>query len=218
MRETYQQEPHERYNADTVRELEKEMFPEFRDDDLLQPEGNIYFYWAPSRHFKSELMTDEVVQSLVSDDSKKLLSLGSGPAHLERLLTKLGVKKENTTLVDIDPRDVPPDFTSKIFDMYSEWTDLGDELYDLIIFPESTLFHTNFKTDQEIIDGAYKLITQALSHLKPGGSIRMSCLLNDIEIETLTKRFAYEGKKVDITKTKSRNTLVIKNELSPNSD
>jgi len=41
MRETYEQKPHEQYNENTVRELEKEMFPEFRDDDLLQPEGNI---------------------------------------------------------------------------------------------------------------------------------------------------------------------------------
>ena len=218
MRETYQQEPREQYNADSIREIEKEMFPEFKDDDLLQPEGNIYFYWAPSWHFKSELMTDEVVRNLVSDDSKKLLSMGSGPAHLERLLTKLGVKKENITLVDIDPRDVPPDFTSKIFDMYGEWADLGDELYDLIIFPESVLPYTKFKNDEEkIIDGAYKLIMSALSHLKPGGTIRMSCLLNDRDIETITKRFAYEGKKIDITKTKSRKTLVIK-ELSPTND
>ena len=216
MRETYQQEPREKYNADTVRELEKEMFPEFKDKDILQPENNPNFYFAPSWHFKSGVMTDEVVQELVSNDSKKLLSMGSGPAYLERLLTELGVKKENITLVDINPKDVPPDFTSKIFDMHGEWTDLGDELYDLIIFPESTLFGTNFKTDEGITDGAYRLIASALSHLKPGGTIRMSCVLNNRDIESITKRFSHEGKKVDITKTKSWNALVIKNELSLN--
>ncbi len=218
MRETYPQEPREKYSASTVRELEKEMFPEFKDDDVLQPEKNPNFYFASSWHFKSGLMTDEVVRSLVADDSKKLLSMGSGPAYLERLLTKLGVKKENITLVDIDPKYVPPDFTSKIFDMYSEWTDLGDELYDLIIFPESTLFHSRFKTDQEIIDGAYTLIASALSHLKPGGTIRMTGTLNNWEIKTITQRFSREDKKVDITKTESYNGLVIKNELPPNSD
>lgn len=69
-----------------IREIEKTLFPEFQKEDIYAPENANYFYFAPSWHFKRGLVTEADVNDFLSDNAKKLLSVGSGVAFLERLL------------------------------------------------------------------------------------------------------------------------------------
>lgn len=186
-----------------VREAEKNIFPEFAKEDIYAPENTLDLYFAPSWHFKRGLITEDDVKNLLSDNTKKILSVGSGAAFLERFLHTLGIKKENMTLSDIDTKNLPDDFKVKIFDMWSEWSCLEDEQYDLIIFPESVMINIGFETDEEKQDGLYYLISQALSHLSATGIIRMNIHLEDAwGIRELEERFQIEGQKIKITLSK----------------
>ena len=132
---------------ETIRELEIKMFPEFQKEDIYGPENNSNFYFAPSWHFRNGLVTEADVNNFLTDNTKKLLSIGSGAAFLEKLLERLGIGRDNITLSDVDSRDLPQDFRSKTFDMWGEWSSLDNEQYDLIIFPESILINIRFEKD-----------------------------------------------------------------------
>lgn len=182
-----------------IREIEKTLFPEFKKDDIYAPESTNNFYFAPSWHFRRGLVSEADVKNFTLDKTKKLLSIGSGSAFLEKLLVKLGFKKENIMLSDIDPIDLPSDFNSKIFDMWEDWSNLGDEKYDLIIFPESTLINVKFIEDEKKEEGVHHLISQALQHLSPTGIIRMTIeLREDYNISRLEQRLIQEGYKIKI--------------------
>ncbi|PJA48887.1 MAG: hypothetical protein CO170_01315 [candidate division SR1 bacterium CG_4_9_14_3_um_filter_40_9] len=200
---------------ETIKKLEIELFSEFKNgDDIHTPEGNSYFYFAPSRHVNTRLITKTDINDLISDDSKTLLSIGSGSAFLERLLVKLGVKKENITLSDIDPKHLPKEFKSKIFDMYGSWTDLGDEKYDLIIFPESVLINrisgANYQGRR--IEFLYHLILQALQHLKSNGKIKMSIQSENLNINKIKQRLRKRSYKLRIALR--NNLLEVKDEAT----
>ena len=192
-----------------------EMFPEFKKEDIYGPENNSYFYFAPSWHFRSGLITENDVKNFLFDSSKKLLSIGSGAAFLEKLLVKLGIGKDNIVLSDIDPKDLPHSFKSKIIDMYSNWADLGNEQYDLIIFPESVLIN-RFDTDEQRQDGLYHIILQSLQHLLPNGIIRINGHSQaPWNIDAVIEKLKNEGCKIKIISTE--NLIEVKNETSPNS-
>lgn len=201
---------HERPYWETIRQLEVKMFPAFKQGYIYAPE-NSKSYFAPSWHFRTELVTESDVNNFSSDDSQTLLSIGSGPAYLERLLTELGINKGNITLSDIDSKNLPSDFKAEIFDMYAEWPNFKDENFDLIIFPESSLLNVNFGTDQERQAGLYHLITQVLPHLKPSGEMRINGHCQpDWNIEAVKQRINRENRKKKITHT---NDLIgVKNE------
>ncbi len=189
------------------------MFPEFQGEDIHASQNTNYFYFAPSWHFRSGLVNEQDVQDFLSHDSKKILSIGSGAAFLEKLLVKLGINKENITLSDINPKDVPSDFRSKTIDMYNEWGDLGQEQYDLILFPESVLLNVRFKTDRQRQDGLYHLILQSLQHLSTHGTIRINGHSQVSEnIYAVMERLKNEGYTVEITFTS--NLIEVKNKIS----
>lgn len=201
---------------ETIRELEMEMFPEFQKEDICGPENNSNFYFAPSWHFRSGLITEADVKDFLSHDSKKMLSIGSGAAFLEKLLATLGIKKENIVLSDINPKDLPSDFKSKTIDMYSDWSDLENEQYNLIIFPESVLINVRFKTDKQRQDGLYYIISQSLQHLLPNGIIRINGHSQaPWNINAVIEKLKNEGYKIKITSTEK--LIEVKNETSPNS-
>ncbi len=183
---------------EVIREKEQEMFPEFASDDKHATEENRYVHFAPSWHFKSGLITEADVDKLASDSTKTLLSIGAGPAHLERLLTTLGVKSQNMTLTDIDAKSLPSGFNTKVFDMYQPWNELGNEKYDLIIFPESTLFNVRFETDEEKQRALYRLIRSGTIHLKPGGIIRIPHKIGIENVEAVQTTIAKYTKKIKL--------------------
>ena len=192
------------------------MFPEFKKEDIYAPENSNYFYFAPSWHFRRGLVTETDVNDFLSNNTKKFLSVGSGADFLEKLLQKLGINKDNITLSDIDSKNLPPDFKSKTIDMWGEWSDLEDEQYDLIIFPESILINVRFEKDKQKQDGVYHLISQALQHLSPTGIIRMNIQLrDDWDISAIEDRFRKEGRKIKIIFQDK--LMEVKNEIPPNS-
>ncbi len=189
-----------------IRNMEIEMFPEFVGGDIFGDKD--YFYFAPSWHFKSGLITEQDIIDFKNDHSKKLLSIGSGPAFLEKVLVKLGVKKENITLSDIDFQVLPEDFKSKSINMREDWKTLGDEHYDLIILPESFLgvvkLENLFKVSadefsQSKKDGLLHVLSQALLHLKPSGKIRINGhQLTEQEVLSVGEQLKSKGYKINI--------------------
>ena len=87
-----------------VRELEKKLFPVFKEGTGYLKGRMIQF--APSYYFANGLLDEEVVEDLKKSD-KGLLSMGSGQAFLERLLVKMGVDAEQIVLSDKKSRIMP---------------------------------------------------------------------------------------------------------------
>jgi hypothetical protein len=206
-----------------IRELEAQLFPEFKDEDFCidSPETN-NFYFAPSVHFKEALITETDVENFKNDPKRKMLSVGAGPAYLERLLVNLGVNKDNIVLADKNPRDLPSDFKIKIFDMSGEWPEFEDGQFDLIIFPENPSINVNSDFGEERIQAFTSLFAKALQHLKPGGEIKITGNRN---VEEITEKVEQELKKVGYNVTvqnfshKGKNSLIIvKNETSLNTE
>lgn len=200
-----------------IRKLEAETFPEFKDSDIAELEGKKYFYFSPSWHFKRGLITESDINKFSADNSKTILSLGSGPAFLERMLVKLGIRQENITLSDIDPEILPADFKSVNVNINGDWEDLKEEKFDLIIFPESYLavslredsvdidgekfFGQLDKLNKKKEDGLYKTVVQSLKHLKDGGVIRITGHAGHIDediVSAVTQKLAQEGQNVEI--------------------
>lgn len=177
------------------------MFPEFQEGGIYSPEDTRYFYFAPSWHVRSGLITESDVNGFLVDNSKRLLSVGSGSAYLERFLSELGINKENITLSDINLEVLPHGFKTKNFNMEEEWPDLENEKYDLIIFPESVDFNSiKFSTDTQNQDLLHHLITQSLDHLKPNGILRIDGHCQDENrIHAVKQKLEKEGRKVKIT-------------------
>ncbi len=167
-----------------IRKLEIEAFPELAEDDFsmnhIDDGKNVFF--TPNAHFspKHPLLTEEIITDL-RENNKNLLSVGSGPAYLELLLVKkLGINLEQLTLTDISNEYLPSGFESHLFDMYEEWPSFG-KLFDYVIFPESVLINTRFKTSSERRQGLYHIISNSLDVMKEQGEIRINghCQLSD---------------------------------------
>lgn len=157
---------------EVIRELEKREFPEFAQDDIYGPPQNSNFYFAPSWHVRSGLLTPELVDD-IKNNNRQMLSVGSGAGYLERFLaTKLGVKREQITLSDKNPV-MPEDFERFVFDMYGKWPDFGKE-FDYVIFPESVLLNVRFEHDPQKQIGLYHIIENSLATMKPVGQIRIN--------------------------------------------
>ena len=160
-----------------IRKLEVEEFPELTENDYsvesIEHGANIIF--TPNHQFTPShpLLTEEIVTDLQAS-GKSLLSVGCGPAYLERLLTrKLGLKSKQITLGDISKNYIPLGFQFHRFDMYGDWPQF-QQAFDYIIFPESVLINVRFKKDSEKIDGLYHIITNSLDRLNASGEIRMN--------------------------------------------
>ena len=147
-------------------------------------------YFAPSWFFNplSPFMTEEDVKGLQS--GKTILSVGCGPAYLERLLVaKLGISLDQITLADISRANIPPEFRFHELDMYEPWQNVGK--FDYVIFPES-VFSKEDGEDYRVQEPFYEegeeirctipgierdlseLISLALPHLNSFGKMAMS--------------------------------------------
>lgn len=157
---------------EVIRDLEKQEFPEFAKEDIHAPPQNNNFYFAPSWHFRSGLLTQELVDE-IKDKDRQILSVGSGEAYLERFLVKrLGVKREQITLSDKYPV-IPEGFEKFVFDMYREWPNFGKE-FDYVIFPESVLLNARFEHNTQKQTGLYHIVESSLATMKPIGQIRIN--------------------------------------------
>ena len=161
---------------ETVHRLEVKLFPEFRGRNFLDicTTDGYYSVFLPSWHFKTKVMTSEMVEDLRANRTKRLLSVGAGPAYLEIFLTCLGIKHKQIELADIHPSNLPECFRKHYLDMHHDWPTLGTT-YDYIIFPESILLNVK-RTDEERIDALYGLLNKCLLILKKGGEIHMNGL------------------------------------------
>lgn len=207
-----------------IRELEAQLFPEFKEEDysFTSPETN-YAYYAPNVHFRKGLVTEANVENFLEDPDKKMLSVGAGPAYLERLLVHLGINKDRITLADIEPHDLPDGFARKIFDMSKEWPEFNeDEKFDLIVFPESPPINDFNKSDEQIVKDFSLLIERALHHLQPDGEIKMTGNPNHpMVVEKVEQELRKMGHDVTVQNSDNQwreSAIVVKNETAPNSD
>jgi len=177
--------PEEYYQL--IKNLQEEEFPGTFDDwpesiaAPYTPGSPRYEFFAPSHHFKPRmpLMTEEIVKEL-RDKDKSLLSVGCGPAYLERLLTsRLGVDPGKITLADISDDHVPEGFTFYQFGMYDNWPEFNSP-FDYIIFPESVFDDhvDNHISGWDLVEvrakTSYDLLVKALSTLKTPGQIKLT--------------------------------------------
>lgn len=170
-----------------VRKLELEEFPEMKpenrkpsmglaglvcDSEFRVELGDNYVYFVPSWHVKNRLITQEDIDKL-RKEGKALLSVGSGPSYLERLLVyRFNVPRENVVLSDISPQHIPKGFLYHPFDMYSQWPEFG-RFFDYIISPESISTLFSFEISPKIqIQRAIHLFEQSLKNLNPTGQVR----------------------------------------------
>lgn len=110
------------------------------------PESNCeYFYFPAVHYFEAGIITHDLIENL--QNGGKMLTIGSGDAHLERLLSSgFGVAQQNMDVSDIslDPTLLDSGFSSYEFDMCGTWPKF-DSKYDYVVFPESlgvALMHT----------------------------------------------------------------------------
>lgn len=156
------------------------MFDEFKQESFgFNSSHSNHIYFAPNYHFKYGLVSESDIERFSHDKTKKLLSIGSGAAYLERLLVELGVPKENVVLSDIVQEALPKNFKTKVFDKQGDWAELGEEKFDLIIFPASALLNDEpdeYSWEQSLkhrIQGLYHLLSKSLDHLNERGVVRL---------------------------------------------
>jgi len=181
-------------------ELEEKLFPELNKLDPHRMsnfglEGSNYLFYRPNHFFEvnKPLLTEDIVNDLREND-RQILSVGCGPAYLERLLVEgLGVKPEQVVLSDISENHIPSGFEFYQFDMIKEWPDFGKE-FDYIIFPESVLITTEdidcqginlysdywscssdaeFSAIKHFINNLSHIVANSLKVLKSPGQIRI---------------------------------------------
>ena len=125
--------------ANFIRSTEQAVFPgekHVAGSSLYSTSGG-YQYFAPSHYAKGGLISPALVADL--QDGAQLLSLGCGPAHMERsLVTLFGI---NPAAIDLCDRKTYPqiaqwNFRFRQFDLLAAWPAF-DKQYDYVVFPES---------------------------------------------------------------------------------
>ena len=160
-----------------IRKLEVEEFPELAEDNYfvnMEHDGNLLF--TPNHQFDPlfPLLTEEILTDL-RNNRNNLLSVGCGPAYLERLLTRqLGLTTEQITLTDVSENHVPAGFEFYQFDMFADWPKF-QRPFDYIIFPESMgLINSRSNDSSQRKDDLYHIIANALDCMDEVGEIRMN--------------------------------------------
>ncbi len=156
-----------------IRAQERNDFPEFKYHPVYEPEDKSWVYFSPFWHFNSELLTEPLVED-IRTHQRHVLTVGSGPAHLERFLIKhLGISPEQITLSDKETI-LPSHPQQYLFDMYQPWPAFPQP-FDYILFPESALL--DIRKDKQGIphhESLETLLRHALSALHLQGQIRMT--------------------------------------------
>ncbi len=113
-------------------------FPKGRDRiPTFQPpeeKGSGWCYYPPSFFAQNGLLDQVMLERMKAGG--KLLSIGAGPAYLERFLVGMGSNRENIVLGDLSDRHIPDGFTRHTFDAReNDWPDFGTR-FDFVIYPE----------------------------------------------------------------------------------
>ncbi len=139
-----------------------------------------YWFLEPDWYESKKFLTPEFVKKL-SQEKTSLLSVGSGPALLERFLIYAGVPEQQITLSDIDPEVMPPDFNQIVFDATESWSGKIDKTYSYVIFPESFGIMLPPQAVENERTDDYE-ITEELSHIiKSEGESHAIKLMDDYQ-------------------------------------
>lgn len=204
-----------------IKKLQELEFPGvFSIDECVKENKSKYSFFSPSHHFHPSmpLMTEEIVSDL-RDNKKRLLSIGCGPAYLERLLiARLRIKPEQITLADISEDFSQPEFEFYNFDMHKDWPNMN-KTFDYIIFPESPAINMHFSGadygDDEIRQpdrekGLFKLLVRSLKVLNSLGQARLTCGVTDLVRKPVKKQIESEFPNVKMDYSREL-TYIIKN-------
>jgi hypothetical protein len=167
-----------------IKNLERRIFPDvrFTGNEIEYPDREYpWVLFAP--HFYAQrpaVLTENLIRKLQTDGT--MLSIGSGPAHLEQFLVKAyDVPVRNITLCDRSSDYVPEGFDFQKFNMRKSWPEF-DKKFDYIIFPESLFFgNISVELHKEYydlkVDIFHHIMTESLTRLKSDGEIRMKGLI-----------------------------------------
>jgi hypothetical protein len=192
-------EPQKEYWQE-IEDIENKLFPECAAEEgiVITAKDERYFYFKPSYFFRVGLFSKDDVSSLI-EKNKKILTVGSGSALLEKILVNLGVPEENICISDISEESMPKDFKHYVFDMHNEWPKIED-LFDLIIIPESfgvsvlestlgneKLLENEFLRKWKEAEFLKDVIVKATKYLKENGKIQVvdPCVDDERIIENL---------------------------------
>src|SRR3989338_8085531 len=177
-----------------VRE-ERKLFSKFREVSIIGDKRTTYTFFAPSYYFdpRRPLITPEIVNDL--KEGKRLLSVGCGPAYLERFLVRAGkISAGGIELADIDPHYRRKEFRMHVFDMHKSWPNL-EERFDYVIFPNS-LFTYDLPTEESEIERdtriTYNLLVEGFKALKPMGRIGIKMPMDEQVFQKVKDRIGKE--------------------------
>src|SRR3989344_2636912 len=120
-----------------VRIKQGKLFPQFKEGDIIEDNRTSYGFFAPSYYFdpNAPFITPEIVRELT--EGKRMLSVGCGPAYLERFLVRAEkISSTRIELADIDPHYRRRGFKMHVFDMLKPWPGFEGK-FDYTIFPNS---------------------------------------------------------------------------------
>ncbi len=175
-----------------VRDLEVSMFNEFKKMNLYGPPNSRYIYFAPSWHFKRGLVTRRMIED-IKENNKMVLTVGSGPAFLERFLVDmLNIGRDRIYLADKKEFCVEG-FKEYMFDMYGKWPRFREH-FDYVLFPESALRR----------EGLYHILRNSLEVTKPKGQVRMDGHgFDECNLDGVKAKLAEEYGRLEVTCSKS---------------
>lgn len=186
-----------------VRNKERELFPEFQNEDygyVREGRGDeLNFYFTPSHHFRRGLINEEILRQL--QQGKNLISFGAGKAYLEQLLVKeFNVNAGQITLTDKNAIDFPEGMEGHQIDMHGEWPAFGKK-YSFAIFPESFTSLLAFERrydqlgkDSPLVEAVCNLIQRCFEILDENGEVRVDghCMRDD-ELYLIQNKLATTG-------------------------
>ena len=143
----------------------------------------IYKYYYAHKYFLNRLIDVNMVSRLRK--GANMLSIGTGPGHLERTLLTFSVPAKNIDIADIKLHSHIENspFRKFEFDMSKQWPDFQRK-YDYILFPESIQYYSQNTTNYgEYIDGMLKVIKQAHNNLNKNGEIRIVVNTNNDQLD-----------------------------------
>jgi len=181
------------------------------------PSGDSFLYYYSKKYFKNKIITPEMISKLRK--GAKMLSVGVGPALLERTLLAFSIPYENIDVADLElhPRIKKYPFKRYEFDMSKEWPQTAK--YDYIIFPDSFQYGMSKRiygffggTRREYYEHiGVEILNQAYTRLNPGGEIRISAYLPSDIAHVLLARFVHTNPKAKyFLDEEEHETIIIK--------
>lgn len=147
------------------------------------PSNNGYMFFSPSYYIRKGFLKQSDLDML--RDGGRMLTVGSGAAHLEKFISSQSVAKSQIHLSDLETGlIVNQGFEVSRFNMWKQWPQFRNK-FDLIIFPES-IFHDeiDFQTDAN----------RAMKHDSDGGqNIDFLNRMGIYQLEESGKNYLFEA-------------------------